>query len=262
MEEAMLEINLNQLAFLVAEATVLAIALTLTARSLWQRRVCLGVALFCFVGTFLPMSRSGVIIAIVGSMIVALKHRSRSAKSISVFVGCALVVFLFVPEVVFSRLLGLTQGPGRRQVFTATVSNMPKYIILGVGAGEFWESWGEKNGFVNSYKGVIGAHSVPTQLAIYWGFPALICLVGIVFQAYRCLPGRYGDDWLALGVLGIAVALSIYTLFSHSFYDKYYSLGLGLLVGGYRWIWRSDVGRHGMYVKMNCPRIKPAPNLG
>jgi hypothetical protein len=240
-ERGVLELNLNELAFLTAQGAVVALAFFLTTHSAYKRRLFLGAALFCLLGSFLPMSRSAVLIAVVSSLAVLFKYGKQALRIIGLAIVCGAIVLAAVPNVVFTRFASFTEGAGRTQVSTASIGNLSEYIITGVGAGNYWGRWGETHGFRNLRGNVIGAHNAFLQMTIFWGLPLLSLLIVLLWQAYHCLPTRYADDGAALAVLGIAVSLLIYMFFFHSFWDKYFSLGLGLLVGARRWIWPSGI---------------------
>jgi hypothetical protein len=231
-----LEGDLNVLAFLVIQGGVVALALTLTARSVLRRVVFLGATLFCSVATFLPMSRGGMIILFCSCMTVLLTYRAQRLRAMVMAFVLGAGTLMWVPAVVFSRMDGLTEGKGRSQIYIAAVTRIPDYLVTGVGAGNFYKSWGYNNGF-----GTVGAHNIFLQLTIFWGLLALLALLVLIWQAYRCLPKGCGDDALTLCLPGIAISLLLMMMVSQVFYDKWYSLGLGLLVGVRCWIWPAGV---------------------
>jgi hypothetical protein len=111
--------------------------------------------------------------------------------------------------------------------------------VTGVGAGNFWESWGYDNEFRGpGGEGTLGAHNSFFQVTLYWGMVGLLGLCVLIWQAYRCLPKQCGEDSLTLCLVGIAMALLLVLFFFNSFYEKWYSLGLGLLVGAHCWVWK------------------------
>lgn len=231
-----LEGDLNALAFLVIQGGVVALGLTLTARSFFRRMVFLGATLFCAVATFLPMSRGGMIILFCSCMTVLFTYRAQRLQAMVMALVLGAGILMWVPSVVFSRMDGLTEGKGRSHVYLAAITHIPDYIVTGVGAGNFYKSWGYNNGF-----GTVGAHNIFLQLTIFWGLLALLALLTLLWQTYRCLPKGCGDDALTLCLPGIAVSLLLMMMVSQVFYDKWYSLGLGLLVGVRCWIWPAGI---------------------
>jgi hypothetical protein len=240
--ESPLQWNLNGLAFVTAQGTGVALALALTTLSRWRRYVFLAIALGCFVATFLPMSRSGVAILLGVCASVVLSYGIGRIKTVMIAVVIGAVMLTLVPGAVFSRLSFSTEADqwgrmeGRAAVYTAFFHHLPEVVISGVGAGNFWGAWGRQSQF-SSGRAVAGAHNIFFQMTIYWGLPALLGLFGIIYQAYRCLPGRYRNDPLAMGILCIAVSLLLWSLTVHNLYDKTFGLGVGLLAGAHYWIW-------------------------
>jgi hypothetical protein len=242
-EENPLETNLNALAFFAAQGAGVAMALALTCTSTFRRYAFLGVGLACIVGSFLPMSRGGVIILAGICATVMLGYGLNRGKTIAVGLLLVAALAIWVPKAVFSRLAFSTETDeygrmeGRAALYTAFFHHLPEVALTGVGRGNFWGQWGKQSSYGNSKGLVSGAHNIFFQLTLYWGLPAAFGLLAICWQAYRCLPGRYGDDGLAIAILCIGVSLLLWSMQVHNLYDKAFALGLGLLVGAHRWIW-------------------------
>ncbi|MGE0821945.1 MAG: O-antigen ligase family protein [Candidatus Binatia bacterium] len=234
-DEIPLQLNANKMALYTALGTVAAAALALSTRSLLRRALFVGITLFSLVATFLPMSRGGIVTAAIACAVVVMTYRTARLRTLVVTGLLGIGVLSWVPEVVFSRL-ELSAG-SRANVFAAAVDSISEYAVMGVGAGNYWASWGYNNGFAPHGGNVVGAHNVFLQVAIYWGFASLLSLLIVIWQAWRCLPRRCGDDEAALCLKGIAVAVLVSMLFVHTLYDKHFSLALGLLVSAQRWIW-------------------------
>lgn len=240
--------NLNALAFTCLQGGVVAFAFTLSGVSLLRRRLFFAIAIFCFVASFLTMSRGSVAIAVLScAAILYARGIGHGRAFILAGVLCA-CVFLLVPDVIWSRMAFSTEGDqgkeGRAVLYTAALEHLPEYIVTGVGAGNFWKKWGFEKGFARgsafSYD-VGGVHNSFLQVTIYWGVLGLFSFIGVIWQAYRCLPTRCGNDPLALSLLGIAVSLVLLLPFTHNFYDKMFSLGLGMLVASRYWVWLNGI---------------------
>src|SRR5438034_6011231 len=242
LEDNPLATNPNTMAFIAAQGAVVALALALTARSPSRRALFLGVALFCSVAAFLPMSRSGIITLGVCCAIVLFAH-GIDVKTVGLAAVLGVCVLMWVPQAALSRFDFGGQSyegkvvDGRARVYTAAVEHLPEYVVTGVGAGTFNEWWGYKNGWRNRLHTVTGAHNCFIQVTIYWGLAGLVALMAVVYQAYYCMPKRCGVDTLSLCLLGIAMSLVFLASVSHRFHGKEFSLGLGLLVGARYWIW-------------------------
>lgn len=231
--ENSLAANLNKMTFQVAQGVVVAVALALTTNSWVRRNVFLGAALLSLVATFVPMSRSGVVIAIVSCLVVLFAYRGKRMRALMLAVALGTGILIWAPEATLIRLASLTtssyyeeEADGRARIYAAAIEHLPEYVTAGVGAGNYWRWWGKTNGF-----GTVGAHNSFIQVTIYWGIMGLLALFVVIWQAYRCLPKRSGADPLSLGLLGISISLLLYMMVTHNLYTKEFSLGLGMLAG-------------------------------
>jgi hypothetical protein len=240
-----LEGNLNSLAFLTTQGGVVALSLALAARFSFQRGLFMAISLFCLVGSFLLMSRTGLVIIVGACTTVLMTYRTKRARALLLAIILIAAFHVWVPDVVFSRMDVTVEG-GRTRAYWAAVENLPEYFLVGVGAGNFWSRWR----FTSSFDRM-GAHNVYIQVTVNWGLMALIALFGLVFQAYRCIPRSCANDGLALCLPGLAMSCLLMLLFAHTFYDKWYSFGLGLLVAARFWIWPTGT-------VLPAPHPKPA----
>jgi hypothetical protein len=241
------EMGGNVLPVFASQGAAVALALAFMARSPLRRNLFLGIILFCAVAVFLPMSRGAIVILGASCATVMFAYGVRHARVIFIAAVLAVGVLIWVPEAVFARLTftnELYEGEGgtRRWVYKAAIEHLPEYIITGVGAGNFKGPWGEQTRFYKAQYGVVyGAHNAFIQVTIFWGVTALVMLIVVVYLAYRCLPRGGGRDVLVLCLYGIAVGLLLEMMLSHVLTNKQYSLALGLLVGGHRWIWPKSI---------------------
>lgn len=241
-----LHANLNGMAFITAQGATLALALALATRQPRTRKLFLGIGLFCLLATFLPMSRSGILIAGISCAAVMFVH-GVNVRVIMAAIVLGLGILMWVPDVVFSRLAFSTEAregkvEGRARVYTAAVEHFPEYMLTGVGVGNFWGVWGMHSKFASGH-GVLGAHNVFIQVIIYWGLIGIGAFLAVIWQAYRCLPKQCGNDTEALCLPGIAISLLLLMLVMHNLYAKEFSLGLGLLVGARHWLWPHGVAQ-------------------
>lgn len=241
-----LEGTLRRVVLFPTLGAVVALALGLNVRSSPHRNLLFGIALFCIVATFLPMSRSGIVMVAFSCTTVMFVYGVRHPRVILLATALAVGVLLWVPGVVYSRLTltsetAMGKMESRTKIYTAALDHLPEYVLTGVGAGNFWEGpWGKQSGFFMQ-SGVDGAHNVFIQVTVNWGVVGLLVLLFVVYLAYRCLPRGGGKDGLVLCLYGIAVALLVQMLVAHVLTGKEYSLGLGMLVGGHRWIWAKGI---------------------
>jgi O-Antigen ligase len=244
---ANVEGNLNEMAISTAQGAAVALALGLSVRSPLRRKLFFGIALVGIVAGFLSMSRSGMIITGVSCATVMFAYGVRNVKVILVATALVVGALILIPEAVFSRLSfspettsGKTEA--RMRLYKAAIDNLPDYVLTGVGAGNFKGPWGQRTDFYKEKnRTVYGAHNAFIQVTINWGLAGLLVLILVVYLAYCCLPRGGGKDVLVLCLYGIAVALLLRLIVTHGLADKEYSLGLGLLVGGYLWIWSKGI---------------------
>jgi hypothetical protein len=238
LKEVPLELNANKMALYTALGTVAALSLTLTARSFRKRILFLGITLFSLVATFLPMSRSGILVVIAACGVVTLTYRAKRAQAMALAIVLGIGIMSLVPGVVFSRL-DVSTG-SRAQVYAAAIQHMPEYLATGVGVSNYWGEWGFEHGFGvtrDGISGVMGTHNIFFQTTMYWGVVSLFALFAVMWQGSRCLPQRSVNDGMALFLKGTAAAVLVSMFFLHTLYDKHFSIVLGLLVSASCWIW-------------------------
>ena len=247
-----IEENMNTLAFFVGQGAVAAMAMAFMCRSVCVRYSLFGITALCLVASFLPLSRGGIVLTLIACIAVVMAYVGanrgtsvqRVIRILALMLGLGMCMLLWVPQAGLARLTltpktasGVTNTrEARIKTYTAALTHLPEYWLVGVGAGNFWGPWGRRSQFVMRY-GLIGAHNSYIQVTIYWGLLGLLALIGIVYFAYRCLPKKCGNNPYSLAVLGVVVALAILMLQDHSLYFKGYALGLGILIGMQYWIW-------------------------
>ncbi|MGE3539048.1 MAG: O-antigen ligase family protein [Candidatus Tectimicrobiota bacterium] len=267
-KESTFVINLNRMAFFTAQGAVIALVMALYAQTLFWRHIYFAATAACLMGSFLPLSRSGIAIAIAACALVTLsygisqrgayfKSLLKSLLLIAALGGCILAL---APEAVFARFSFQTtyksgKTEGRAKVYTASLVHMPEYVVSGVGAGNFWGPWGSRSHFATA-RGLIGAHNSLIQVTIYWGVLSLGGLCMVLYLAWRCLPQRCGTEAASLGLLGVSVTLLLYLMATHVVSFKGFSLGLGLLVGARHWLWPQGVVSGG---GLRLASLRPVP---
>jgi hypothetical protein len=239
-EEIPIHANSNAMSYTAALAAVMALILWLHTSAASRRRwVYAALSLFCFVATFLPMSRSGVAIAILTATVVLATSKTSRGRGVVMLGVLALVLFYAVPEAALSRMtvdLSDPQAEGRMQVYSAALEALPECFLSGVGSGNFWTDWGRASAFA-SRMGVGGAHNVYLQIVLYWGVSALMPLLAMVALTYRALPEEVAGDRLVTAVRALGVASFLLTMVMHTLYSKEISVALGVIAGANHWIW-------------------------
>jgi len=181
---------------------------------------------------------------------VMFAYGMRHVKVILIAAVLAVGVLISVPGAVFSRFtLTPETAPGkmdsRTRIYKAAIDHLPEYVLAGVGAGNFWVSWGMQTDYytpsARGRGGVSGAHNAFIQVTEYWGLAALLVFVLVVYLTYRSLPRGGGKDVLALCLYGTAICLLLHLMVSHGLATKAYALGIGLMVGARLWIWPKGI---------------------
>jgi hypothetical protein len=241
-EDNPLQANLNNMAFGAAQAAVVALSWGLLARRTLPRGFYAAAGLICLIGTFLSLSRSGVAIVLASCTGVMYAFGLRHAKEFLIAALLAGVVLMLVPQSVWSRMSftfekheGKTEG--RALVYGTAIDHLPEYFMTGVGAGNFWTSWGRRTEFASVSGRVSGAHNSLMQVTLYWGILGLMGFLLVFWQAYRCVPRCAGREAAALTLIGIGISALLLSMVTHNIYAKEFTLALGLLVGSHRWIW-------------------------
>lgn len=257
-EDRLVKHNLNALAYQVAIGSAAALILWTTSKKMNHQAWLLVVALGGFVAVFLPMSRSGVFIALaLGSFILFLRGRFRM-RTLVAGLTLALVILLVVPDVTFSRMsftfkehVITGRRDGRAEVILASLEAIAEEPLWGVGTGNFWGQWGEWSSFyASTTEHIVGAHNTFAQIIIYWGLAPLLVWIAMFWVAYRCIPRPFSTSWVSIFLLTLFLWMFLVSMFSHNFYDKMFSIGLGILVGCNRWIQAPIV------ITKSSPRLK------
>jgi O-antigen ligase len=239
--------NLNRVAFVCTQGAIVAFALSLAARLERYRIVLGGITILSLVASFLTMSRGAFVInlAVFAVMLYTYGFKRYGKVLILVFI-LGLSVYALVPNAVWSRMMFTTETredgkmEGRAHVYVTAFNRLPDYIVSGVGAGNFYERWGVEKGFTRGH-GVLGLHNTFLQITVMWGALGLLMYLWIMWCVYRSIPLQCGRDELSLALLGVLISLALYLLVAHTFYDKLFSVAIGLLVGARQGIWPTGI---------------------
>jgi len=241
--------NVNSLAFVCMQGTIVAFALSLSDRFKHLRILLLGIGVFCLIASFLPMSRGVAAISVVSFAAILYAHGFRQGKALIFVAILGMGLYALVPDTVWSRMVFSTEMregkmESRAYLYTTALNRLPEYVVAGVGAGNFYQQWGIDKGFSKRINGVvvaIGVHNTPLQITIMWGVLGLLMFLLIIWCIYRSIPLRCGRDELSLALLGIIVSLGLWLWQVHTFYDKWFAFGVGMLVGARQGIWPAGI---------------------
>ena len=245
-EEKPMGANLDALAFTCAQGAIVAFALSLLGRLKHLRPLLLGIVAFCLIASFLPMSRGAAVVGLVSFAVISYTHGFRHGKTLIIACVLGMSVYMLVPDAVWSRMMFSTEVgesgkmESRARLYTTALNRLPEYIVAGVGAGNFQRDWGYKKWYTKSIGGVtipVAAHNTPLAVTVYWGVIGLSIFMWFIWCVYRSIPVGCGRDELSLALLGVIISLGLYLMQTHTFYDKQFALGIGMLVGARQWIW-------------------------
>lgn len=238
--------NINALAFVCTQGAIVAFALSLSDRFKHLRVLLAGIACFCLIASLLPMSRGAATVGLVSFSAILYTHGFRQGKTLILLCILGMGVYAVVPDAVWSRMVysSAVQRSGkleaRASLYDAALNRLPEYIVAGVGAGNFSQKWGLEKGFAKHKDGALiaqPAHNSPLQITINWGILGLTMFLWIVWCVYRSVPLHCGRDGLSLALLGIVVAVGLFLLVVHGYYNKQFSFAVGMLVGARQMIW-------------------------
>jgi hypothetical protein len=234
--------DLNTMGFVCVQGAVVSYAFGMAKRELKRLITFLGIAVVFTTASLCTMSRSTVIMTLITCGVIVLRLGLKHGKGILIAIVFISAVLWAAPDVTWVRLGAGIQGSAsedgrlesRFALYEAAFDHLPEYVLTGVGQGNCLTDWGLKSGFVDC----AWVHNSFLHVTIFWGLPALLAFILLIYWAYRCIPSSSGRDRLELAVLGIAVSGFLYLFFVHNFYDKLFALALGILAGGDYWIWR------------------------
>ncbi|MBX3301837.1 MAG: hypothetical protein KF693_06465 [Nitrospira sp.] len=245
-EDKPMAANINALAMWCALGAIVAFALCLSDRLKHFRVLLVGIASFCFVASFLPMSRGAAAASLMSFAVILYAHGVRQGKALILASIIGMGIYAVVPDAVWSRMAFSTsvQEDGkmesRAKLYAKAFNRLPEYIVAGVGAGNFYNKWAFEKGFSKTIAGVVvpfPLHNSFLQITVFWGVFGLLMFLMIIWCVYRSIPLRCGRDEFSLALLGIIVSLGALLMQTHNFHDKLYALGIGMVVGARQWIW-------------------------
>ena len=246
--------NLNILSYTVGIGAIVALTKVLTTGG-WRRIVWAAIYVLCAIGVTIPASRGAFLALAAGSGIMMWRSVTRSAKRMKqLFVMfCILVsLYAFASDTLTERLTSLVGVGGadaetgkeesRAVLLNLALQTLPQYWILGVGAGNFWDSWGLENGFSKERRWesgeiTVGTHNGFLAVWIYFGLPGLSLLCLICVMAGRRAPPKSDKSWDALSLTGLLVLGLFWLVFTHDLYLKQFGMILGLVMA-------RDAARH------------------
>lgn len=235
--------NLNEISYFSSIGALIGMIWIYYEKLAWRKYLLIALTIPAILGVFYPASRTGAFIFFSSSLIFFAKTRVNLKRWILPSGLLVLLLVLAIPDVVWVRLASvihiseLQESDSRTKVFSAIVSHIDDYLFTGVGSGNYWQGWAVSAGITNRFTTDIAmaAHNAFFQLWMYWGLPALIAFVALIWTYSGALEVRVNGDKLKTCLYIFALMIPMIFLFYHSFYHKSFSVGLGMLIGARFW---------------------------
>jgi hypothetical protein len=229
----------NAAGFMAAQGATVALVHTLTDARRWRRLIWSALGAACVLGVLLSMSRGAAALMMATAFTVALRYPGSRLKFMAALTCLAALGYAAAPEATLARITSVAQadaGSDKREarvkVYEASVNHLPDYWAFGVGADNFWDSWGYGSDFpVIERVGVIGSHNAFIQTTIYWGIFALIPLIVIAVRLAVSVRGGINPDPVSVSVNVIALSILGWMMLTHLLCAKQVAIAFGVLIG-------------------------------
>lgn len=242
-EEFVLRGNLNEISYFSSIGAIIGIIWFYYEKRKWFRIILLSLTIPSVLGVFMPASRTGAILFFVSLIIFIYKakiHIRRWIYPVLILGGFVLVA---IPEVIWVRIFSflhlteLQETDSRTKIFSAILTNFPRYFLDGVGAGNYWQGWAVHAGISNRFTSdiAIAAHNAYLQVWIYWGLPGILSFLTLIYTFSKALDRRIPGDYRKAALYIFVMMIPLIFIFYHSFYHKSFSIGLGMLIGTRFW---------------------------
>ncbi len=242
-EEFYLRGNLNDISYFSSIGAIIGIIWSYYEEIRWKKILILALALPSVLGVFLTASRTGAVVFFTSFLIFIYKSKLNLKKWILPTIVLILFIVIAVPDVVWVRLGSLVRftelqsEDSRSKVYIAVLNNIDQYVLSGVGSGNYWQSWAVKAGITNRYTTdvAMAAHNAFFQLWIYWGLPALLGFLYLIYVYSKALDKNVKGDRRKSCLYIFIMIIPLIFIFYHSFYHKSFSIGVGMLLGTRFW---------------------------
>ncbi|MEO8085695.1 MAG: O-antigen ligase family protein [Bacteroidota bacterium] len=242
-EEFTIHDYLNQTSVFSGLGTILAIIAWYYESVKIKRWFLLAVILFSMIGTFLPTSRTGALVLFVSLIAFAVKTKVKIKKWIMPTIIVGLLIFFIVPEVVWVRISSvgriseLREADSRVKMYTTIVQMLQKYILTGVGCGNYWKHWAVDNGLTNimTIYEPLAPHNAFLMIWIFWGLPAFLAFIYLMFVFSNALEKNIFHNRQKASVYIFILMIPVIYLFYSRFHHKVFSVGIGMMLGARFW---------------------------
>jgi O-antigen ligase len=242
-EEFYLRGNLNDISYFSSIGAIIGIIWAFYEEIKWKKYAMLALAVPSALGVFFTASRTGAVIFFASLLIFLYKSKMNLKKWIIPTTFLLLFIVIAVPDVVWVRLGSLVRltelqsEDSRSKVYIAVLKNIDQYVLTGVGSGNYWNGWAVKAGITNRYTTdvAMAAHNAFFQLWIYWGLPALLGFLYLMYIFKKALVTDIRGDRRKSCLYVFIMIIPLIFIFYHSFYHKSFSIGVGMLLSARFW---------------------------
>lgn len=242
-EEFYLRGNLNDISYFSSIGSIIGIIWAYYERVKWKKILLISLTFPSILGVFLPASRTGAVIFFASFLLFIIKSKIKFRKWVLAIPALLILLAVTVPEMVWVRLGSLTritelqEEDSRTKVYIAVLNNINHYFLTGVGSGNYWHGWAVNAGITNRFTTDIAmaAHNAFFQVWIYWGLPALLAFLYLMYTYGNALEKDVAGDRRRTCIYIFIMIIPMIFLFYHSFYHKSFSIGLGLLLSARFW---------------------------
>jgi len=242
-DEIFLRGNLNEISYFSSIGALIGMIWVYYEKQNWKRWIMIVLTVPSILGVFFPASRTGAFVFFASSLLFIFKTKVNVKKWIMPTALVALLLVFAIPDVIWVRLASivhlseLQESDSRTKVFSAIVSHVDEYALTGVGAGNYWHGWAVSAGITNRFTTDIAmaAHNAFFQLWMYWGLPALLGFIILIWVFSKAVNKNITGDRIKTSLYIFVFMVPMIFLFYHSFYHKSFSIGLGMLIGARFW---------------------------
>ncbi len=235
--------NTNFMALYIGQAFFSGLILLLYRNnSKLKKAVLISICVLTGFGVATSMSRGAVLCTMTASLLVLVLLKKINIRTVLYISIIATAVTPLLPKVLYERYTNIDTNVGsaraedaRKILYRAAYSSVSDYLWFGIGAGNFWNNWGFKNGFSllqHEGKGVIGAHNSFLQTLINWGiFSVIILFIAVVAMGIMAFNLPPSLTSIFIKAYGLTVIISLLT--TTGMHMKIVSVFIGSLLGNY-----------------------------
>lgn len=242
-EESTILDFLNQISVFSGLGAVLGIIALYYEPSKIKRRFLIVVILLSMIGIFLPSSRTGALVFFVSTIVFVYKTKVKVKRIVLPAIVATILLYFIVPNVVWVRIFAvggfgeLRETDSRVKMYTTIINIVQQYMFTGVGCGYYWKHWAVDNGLTNmtTIYEPLAPHNAFFLIWIFWGLPAFVSFLALMYIFSRALDKNIAGHRQKASLYIFLFIIPIVFLFSPRFYNKAFSIGIGMVLAARYW---------------------------